>query len=30
MAVNEARRRDLLVSESVIPRPGKELFSEYL
>jgi microcompartment protein CcmL/EutN len=27
---DEARRRGLLVSEIVIPRPGKELFSEYL
>ncbi|MGW8256333.1 MAG: BMC domain-containing protein [Thermoguttaceae bacterium] len=26
----EARRRGLLVSEIVIPRPGKELFREYL
>jgi len=29
-AADEARRRGLLVSEIVIPRPGKELFSEYL
>jgi microcompartment protein CcmL/EutN len=29
-AAAEARRRGLLVSEIVIPRPGKELFSEYL
>ena len=29
-AANEARRRGLLVSEVVIPRPGMELFSEYL
>jgi microcompartment protein CcmL/EutN len=29
-AADEARRRGLLVSEVVIPRPGKELFSEYL
>jgi microcompartment protein CcmL/EutN len=27
---NEARRRGLLVSEVVIPRPGRELFSDYL
>jgi microcompartment protein CcmL/EutN len=29
-AADEVRRRGLLVSEIVIPRPGKELFSEYL
>ena len=29
-AAQEARQRGLLVSEVVIPRPGKELFSEYL
>jgi microcompartment protein CcmL/EutN len=29
-AADEARKRGLLVSEIVIPRPGKELFSEYL
>jgi microcompartment protein CcmL/EutN len=29
-AADEARRRGLLVSEIVIPRPSKELFSEYL
>jgi len=29
-AADEARKRGLLVSEIVIPRPGKELFAEYL
>jgi microcompartment protein CcmL/EutN len=29
-AAEEARRRGLLVSEVVIPRPGQELFAEYL
>ncbi|HLA84423.1 MAG TPA: BMC domain-containing protein [Thermoguttaceae bacterium] len=29
-AAEEARKRGLLVSEIVIPRPGKELFAEYL
>jgi microcompartment protein CcmL/EutN len=29
-AADEARRRGLLVSEIVIPRPSRELFSEYL
>jgi microcompartment protein CcmL/EutN len=29
-AAEEARRRGLLVSEVVIPRPGRELFSDYL
>ena len=29
-AADEARRRGLLVSEIVIPRPAKELFAEYL
>lgn len=29
-AANEARRRGLLVSEIVIPRPSRELFSDYL
>ncbi len=29
-AAEEARKRGLLVSEVVIPRPGRELFAEYL
>ena len=29
-AADEARRRGLLVSEVVIPRPGRELFGDYL
>jgi len=29
-AVNEARKRGLLVSEVVIPRPSKELFAEFI
>jgi microcompartment protein CcmL/EutN len=29
-AAEEARKRGLLVSEVVIPRPGRELFEEYL
>jgi len=29
-AANEARRRGLLVSEIVIPRPSRELFADYL
>ena len=29
-AAAEARRRGLLVSEIVIPRPARELFAEYL
>ena len=29
-AAEEARQRGLLVSEVVIPRPGRELFAEYL
>ncbi len=29
-AADEARHRGLLVSEVVIPRPGRELFAEYL
>jgi len=29
-AAEEVRRRGLLVSEVVIPRPGRELFAEYL
>ncbi len=29
-AADQARRRGLLVSEIVIPRPGRELFGEYL
>ena len=29
-AVQEARKRGLLVSEIVIPRPSRELFAEYL
>ncbi|MCE5267064.1 MAG: BMC domain-containing protein [Planctomycetaceae bacterium] len=30
VAADEARRRGLLVSEVVIPRPSRELFSDYL
>ncbi|MBN2294316.1 MAG: BMC domain-containing protein, partial [Pirellulales bacterium] len=29
-AVEEARKRGLLVSEIVIPRPSRELFADYL
>jgi len=29
-AADEARRRGLLVSEVVIPRPSRELFADYL
>ena len=29
-AVEEVRKRGLLVSEIVIPRPSRELFDEYL
>jgi microcompartment protein CcmL/EutN len=29
-AAEEVRRRGLLVSEIVIPRPSKELFGDYL
>ena len=29
-AAEQARKRGLLVSEVVIPRPGRELFAEYL
>ena len=30
VAAAEARRRGLLVSEIVIPRPSRELFGDYL
>ena len=29
-AADEVRRRGLLVSEIVIPRPGRELFGDYI